>query len=96
MGCSVLSMVGITYIHHQHPHFHHNHHDLTTGKVSNEVHEPVAWKELSDPHVVGDPLDKVGEGGNQLMTMIMTIILTIMVMVMVMVMMMITLIGLCM
>merc|ERR1711936_1475260 len=38
----------------------------STGKVCNEVHEPVAWKELSDPHVVGDPLDEVGEGGDQL------------------------------
>ena len=51
---------------HQHDHLNHQTHPLTTSKVSNEVHQPVAGEELPDAHVVGHPLDQVRERGDQL------------------------------
>ena len=49
-----------------HRHLHHGHNPLTTDKVRNEVHQPVAGKELAAAHVLHHPADQVGEGCDQL------------------------------
>merc|ERR1719266_1671573 len=38
----------------------------STDKVRNEVHQPVAGKELAAAHVLHNPADQVGEGSDQL------------------------------